>query len=279
MERITGDFKINIGEQYTPRSTVVEQFRRHGVEIASTTVAGLRSGDLSGLVSADKLECARVLETDDGKNKTDFYLAIANASSGISSWPSAEKDGSSVNWREATSQELIDQGIVVSPDQIKRVIPAMRADLLFRGNTEDSSIGNPIDNTSQEALRQAATDFFHDTKGLRSPRIADIYDGWDKKTALSFYENLYRHSTGNYLGIWRMYEMKIFLAHYKRQGDDENHLTPFDKIVLNSHILDENMRATVDGVRSRTQIPVRRQALEAHRNVLAYGNVKNPMRD
>lgn len=256
---------VPVGRKGESRLPFVSLFENIGVPVDPVTVSRFRMGDTSGVRTADRLNCARVLEENSAERKNRFFLILATY--GLRERQhNVRRDQARFNSWGYT--ERLAQALDERPQVVRRCIRAMRADLVCESlSSPDPDLVKLFCGVAEDYL----TDFPHTALHLRPRVIQLVEQGWDHKTALSFYQKLYQCSGARNIGPWTPYEMEVLQQFYAWRFRQENVLTSLDKAVLSWQTQGRRVSGLVEGLIKQTGIPIDDEVIYNHRNLLVYG--------
>lgn len=257
---------VPLGEKGSNRKTIVKTFREKGLSgLNPTSVSRLKAGMISGEKTDWRLDASRVLEEDNASLKNPFYGQITE--SGLDQRRFNTAPQRSHVLKSDHFVEDIAKAIGQDPQVIRRCIRAMRVDLVLAQNPSNPNLLRSFTDIAEgylDANRKIPP-------SLRSPAITSLGENWDHLTIENFYRNIYTVAGGRAIGTWTPYEMEALSLFYGQQVTVGNHLTLFDRSVLDSYIKGLPASQIVSDVAGSTGIEIYAGVIEQHRNVLVYG--------
>lgn len=256
-----------LGEKDSDRKSVVKAFRSKGLSgLDPTSVSRLKAGMISGERTKWRLDASRILEEDDAVSKNQFYQQIAQTGVEQRLFNTAPQRDHVLKTDHFV--EDIAKTIGQDPQVVRRCIRGMRTDLVLA----QTNASNPT------LLRQFSeiAERFIDAKhrlppSMHSPGVNTLNQVWDHTTIEDFYRNIYAVSEGRTIGGWTPYEMEALALFYTQQDEAGNHLTPFDRLVLNTYIKGLPTSGVVSKIKGSVGIDIDQGVIEQHRNIMAYG--------
>lgn len=258
---------VPLGEKGSNRRRLTATFRERGLsKLHPTSISRLKAGMISGERTDWRLDASRVLEEDNATLKNPFYEQITQVGLQERTFNTAPQRAHIL--KSDHFVEDVAKVLGQDPQVVRRCIRAMRADMvLTQANSPDTALLRQFSDTAEsyiDANRQVPP-------SLRSFAVTALNQAWDHTTIGNFYRNIYAVSGGRVIGTWTPYEMEMFSRFYRQQVAQGNHLTPFDRLVLDSYTKGlPASQIVVEATRS-TGIDIDEGVIEQHRNVLAYG--------
>src|SRR3989338_3171045 len=258
----------SLGEKGSDRKSVVETFRGKGLsKLNHTSISRLKAGMISGERTDWRLDTSRILEKDNAGLKNTFYEQITQVGLQERRFNTAPQRAHVL--KSDHYVEDVAKALGQDPQVLRRCIRGMRADMAL----------TQVDSPNSDLFRQfsEATERFIDSNhrlppSMHSPGVNRLDQVWDHITVEDFYRNIYAVSDGRRtIGSWTPYEMETLSRFYKQQIAQGNHLTPLDRLVLDSYTNGAPASSIVAEVVRSTGIAIDEQVIEQHRNVLVYG--------
>lgn len=257
---------VPLGEKGSDRKSVVETFREKGLSgLNPTSVSRLKAGMISGERTNWRLDSSRVLEEDNASLKNPFYEQITQAGMQDRRFNAAPQRSHIL--KSDHFVEDIANAIGQDPQVIRRCIRAMRVDLVLAQSPSDPNL--------LRSFTDIAEDYLDANRkippSLRSPAVTALGENWDHSTIEDFYRNIYTVAGGRAIGTWTPYEMEALFLFYGQKVEAGNHLTTFDRLILDSYIKGLPASQIVSDVAGSTGINIDEDVVEQHRNVLTVG--------
>lgn len=258
---------IPLGENRGNRKSVVEAFKRKGLSrLNPTSVSRLKAGMISGERIDWRLDASRVLEEDNANLKNPFYEQITQVGLQERIFNTASQRAHVL--KSNYFVEDIAKAMRQDPQVVRRCIRAMRVDMvLTQADSPDAALLRQFSDIAEgyiDANRRIPP-------SLRSAATAALDRSWDHSTIENFYRNIYAVSGGRAIGTWTPYEMEVIGLFYRQRVTEDNHLTPFDRLVLDSYTKGLPASQIVGEVTGSTGIELDEGVVEQHRNVLTFG--------
>lgn len=264
---------VPLGEKKADRKSVIGAFREKGLaRLNPTSVSRLKAGMISGERTDWRLDASRVLEEDNAGLKNQFYGQITEVGLAQRSFNTAPRRSHVLKSDHFVKD--IAKAIGQDPQVIRRCIRAMRADLVL---TQREALLTQI--PSNRDLLRNFTDIAEDyidanskiPLSLRSSAVTALGEKWNHSTIEDFYRNIYAVAGGRAIGTWTPYEMEVLDLFNRQQMAAGNHLTAFDRLVLDSYVKGFPANQIVSNVAGSTGIEIDEGVIEQHRNVLTIG--------
>lgn len=256
---------IPLGEKGSDRKSIVRTFREKGLSgLNPTSVSRLKAGMISGERTDWRLDASKVLEEDNASLKNQFYGQITEAGLEQRRFNTAPQRSHVL--KSDHFVEDIANAIGQDPQVIRRCIRAMRVDLVLTQTPSDPNLPRSFIDIGEgylDANRKIPP-------SLRSPVVTALGENWNHSTIEDFYRNIYAVAGVRAIGTWTPYEMEILSLFYRQQAA-VNHLTAFDRSVLDSYIKGLPASQIVSDVAGSTGIKIDEGVVEQHRNVLTVG--------
>lgn len=257
---------IPLGEKGSDRKSIVETFRGKGLSgLKPTSVSRLKAGTISGERTDWRLDASKVLEEDNASLKNQFYGQITEVGLDQRRFNAAPQRSHVL--KSDHFVEDIAKAIGQDPQVIRRCIRAMRVDLVLAQIPSDPNLFRSFTDIAEgylDANRKIPP-------SLRSSAVTALGENWDHSTIEDFYRNIYAVAGGRAIGTWTPYEMEVLSLFYRQQAETGNHLTAFDRSVLDSYIKGLPASQIVSDVAGSTGIEIDEGVVEQHRNVLTVG--------
>lgn len=258
---------VPLGEKGSNRRSVVETFREKGLsKLNPTSVSRLKAGVISGEKTDWRLDASKVLEEDNAGLKNPFYEQITQVGLQERRFNTAPQRAHVL--KSDHFVEDIAKVLEQDPQVVRRCIRAMRADMvLTQADSPDTALLRQFSDIAEsyiDANRRIPP-------SMRSPVVEALDEAWDHSTVESFYSSLYRVMNERGIGTWTPYEMETLSRFYRQQVAVGNHLTPFDRLVLDSYTRGVPAIQIVGEINKTTGIEIDEKVIEQHRNVLVYG--------
>lgn len=256
---------IAMGGKRESLTPPLEMLRERGVNISGNVISHIRMGITSGTRIDYRLLCADLLDANSAQLKNEAYLSIALA--GIKAQTFREGRASQV-LNSLGHTDDIAEAMGLKPQETRRVIRAMRADMVYDNATERK--------VTPEFIAVATGYLYGYIKPVGIIRkdsvIFRIDDEWDGETFAGFYRLLYQGGPRT-IGTWTPYECEIFSFHYKEMARRQNPLSDFDRLMLKSRISSTPPEKLVGRIKETTGIEIDRAVMEEHRDFLVYGKL------
>lgn len=260
---------IPIGNKGEDLNPYLVELAGRGVNLYPETLSRIRSGFISGDLTAQQLLLDRSKTAKDPLFKAKLYLDVAEAGIENRSFQRAHpRRYLSEGFTEGIAEQL-----KLSGGNIRSSLRAMRADLILYVAQEPQ----------QELLThfvQQAEDYLFAYTNPPSTRGAgqklDINENWERNSIADFYKRLYALGAPRALGTWAPYEIEVLAQFYQLQLAGKR-TSPLDELVFNGYITNHDNNGLVASIRASTAIDFNEDALVAHANALAFGKPINPL--
>ena len=255
---------VPIGELGESHSAAKTALSRYGIKVSKTSLISLRKGDEErGGELEEKIRCARLLEDNDALNKDYVYLAIARAAVRLRK-PQAKPREQTLNSAHLTAN--VADNLEMRQTQVEMALKAMRTEVLYCGD---------LDEDRAAIFYQTAQSYIEDhlLQTNRSFIAEEMRNTWNG-TIPDFYKILYKSKQA--VRAWTPYEVAFLRYYYQGRIAGGSNLSPFDRLVLEIYIRNNEFSYHADLVKDSINISLTNVVLTGHRNFLVHGKPANP---
>ncbi len=258
---------IPLGGSREPVKPVLDALEVRGVKVHSTTVRRIRGGFTGGTMVGERAIAWEIIQQDDASKKNNLYTVIAQK--GLDT-RRPQKPPKSYKFNAVGFVEGIARDLNIRPQVIRRLMRAMRVDMVYAERHEpDADFSQKFKYIANDFIEAYTKKDDNSTTEKKRQIMEEIRDQWTGSIE-DFYRLIYSRLNVAAIGTWPPYEVEAFLEFYSKQIASGNHLTAFDKLILQAR---NQGRATLDlaaEVRASTGILVDDHNIEMHRNALLY---------
>lgn len=219
---------IELGQFGAPRSVAVKTFTEEGVRISKRSIAELRAGRMTGSIISERVTCARMLREGTPLQKDEIYEKIADIAVALR-LPQVRLPH---RYSSSGFTDRIAEATGIPSVTLDRVFRAMRTDMVMSAQKgAQSQMTENFQDTIDDFLRS-----YGDPYILRkSPTLQNLMNlnrGHHIVGPNEFYEVIYQHPGGRFIGSWVPYEVGWFAQVYADRVQAQASFSPFDREVL-----------------------------------------------
>lgn len=207
---------------------VVKSFEEKGARVSSSHIPNLRVGRAQGDIISERAACARMLRAGTLLQKDELYKKIADIAVQLR-LPQVRFPH---RYSSSGFTDRIAEVIGIPSVILDRVFRAMRTDMVM---------------SAQEGAQSQMTENFQDTTGdflrsynnpytlRKSPILQNLMNLKRDHHIVgpkAFYEVIYQHPGGRFIGSWVPYEVGWFAQVYADRVQAQTSFSPFDREVL-----------------------------------------------